>query len=216
MTTGTIGVVSADLTRYPSFCLSIMGAWKPEGTLVLWRQGPLVGENCNRLVHEMQGDWLWLLGDDHVFDSSTLKRLLALDLDIVAPLCLRRTPPYTTVILDDLDATHTPRPLSKCKGLMRVEAVGSAGMLIKRRVFDKVAAPWFVPEYVGEKPVGEDVYFCKKARAAGFDICVDTSIPIGHTVTATVWPYDRDGQLVPAFDLGLGAWMSAETLEAAP
>ncbi|HKU48487.1 MAG TPA: hypothetical protein VJP79_00930 [Nitrososphaera sp.] len=49
-------------------------------------------------------------------------------------------------------------------------------MLIKREVFEKVTKPWF--EYTPEVP--EDHYFCEKARAAGFEIKVDTAIILDH------------------------------------
>ena len=56
--------------------------------------------------------------------------------------------------------------------------------LIERRVFEAIDPPWFVT--VNEESDGvsyhgtEDTYFCKKARAAGFQPTVDTGIFCPH------------------------------------
>ena len=47
-------------------------------------------------------------------------------------------------------------------------------------VFDRVEYPWFKLDIQDGKPVGEDIYFCSKARKADVRICVDTAIEVGH------------------------------------
>ena len=42
-----------------------------------------------------------------------------------------------------------------------------------------------MPPY-GTEVMGEDFYFCEKVRAADINICVDTSLNIGHIGT---YPY---------------------------
>jgi hypothetical protein len=47
-------------------------------------------------------------------------------------------------------------------------------MLIRREVFEKLSQPWF--EYNSE--LAEDAYICKRARDAGFEIKVVTSVKL--------------------------------------
>ena len=43
-------------------------------------------------------------------------------------------------------------------------------------MFDKIPYPWFI--YTLE--MGEDVYFCRKAQNAGYELFLDTDIICGH------------------------------------
>jgi hypothetical protein len=62
--------------------------------------------------------------------------------------------------------------------------VGTGLMLIDLNRLAKLERPWFVH---ADKPsgleveCGEDIYFCRKIRAAGFDVVVDYTFPTGHT-----------------------------------
>ena len=61
-------------------------------------------------------------------------------------------------------------------GLMKVDVLGGGCQLIKKHVFDKIIEPIFYEDGI----VGQDIYFCKKARNAGFEVYVDTSVTLGH------------------------------------
>ena len=51
-------------------------------------------------------------------------------------------------------------------------------MMVKREVFEKVEQPWFAIPYstTGGHYIGEDVFFCRKAREAGYEILVDHAL----------------------------------------
>ncbi len=112
---------------------------------------------------------------------TTLKKLLAHDKDVVSgvyPLnrqcetawCLSREEPFKAVPINDL-----PNNLFKAK------TISNGMMLIKTEVFDKLKWPYWKNEFVfGKKTIGEDVYFCKKLRGAGYDLWVDPKIKCGH------------------------------------
>jgi hypothetical protein len=55
--------------------------------------------------------------------------------------------------------------------------MGFGIVLIEARVFEAMPKPWFLFEYVetddGPTFRGEDIYFCEKAKAAGFHPLVD-------------------------------------------
>ena len=73
---GTIGVISSDLGRYSDFSLSMCVLLKPEDARIIWTKSVDVVGNCNQICRKMLGEWLWLMGDDHVFNPDILVRLL--------------------------------------------------------------------------------------------------------------------------------------------
>lgn len=64
--------------------------------------------------------------------------------------------------------------------LQEVAVQGGGCMLIRMSAFDRIKSPWFEPEY----ELGTDVQICKKVREAGFKVCCDTSIHIGHVLNS--------------------------------
>lgn len=187
---GVIGVIAQETARYSWFAASLTEIAAPEGTKIHWAFGHDIAENANMLVrnmYEADAQWLWILGDDHTFNPQTLARLLEHDKDIVVPLCLMRNPPYRPVIFADennrVDLNEHPDG-----GLIEVHAAGSGGMLIKREVFNFMVEPWFEAGVRSSVQLGEDVYFCEKAREAGFSVWADLDITFGHCTTSVVWP----------------------------
>ena len=129
---------------------------------------------------------LLFIDNDMVFDDGALLRLLALDRDIVGALMVTRGAPYTPVVKKkNKDGEWKTYPnietmakegrfASDCDG------VGTGFMLIKMGVFEKLEKPYFAIPPFGETLMGEDMYFCDKAKKAGFDICVDAGLIVGH------------------------------------
>lgn len=113
--------------------------------------------------------------------KNTLQRLLLHEKDIVAGVypmmqrgniswCLSREDPYKPLPLEELPRT-----------LFKTEYVGCGMMLVKMEVFDKLEWPYWKNEFApAVKTMGEDLYFCKKAREAGFDIWVDPMVKCNH------------------------------------
>lgn len=186
---GTIGVVSGETTRFADFSIALIHVQAPEGTSLKWSKGGDIVRNCNRLVQYMEGDWLWMVGDDHIFSPDIVQRLLAHDADVVAPLCLKRSAPFDPVVYSHMneDGKYEYMDLPE-SGLVEVFAAGTAGMLIKRRVFEAIGDPVF--ERPGSQ--GEDLVFCAKVREAGFKIHCDTDTPLGHIGLMHVWPEYQD------------------------
>lgn len=112
---------------------------------------------------------------------TTLKKLLAHDKDVVAgiyPLnqqchiawCLSREDKFKAMPIGDLP-----------DNLFKATYVGCGMMLVKTEVFDNLEWPyWHNGFEYGRMTIGEDVYFCKKLREAGYDIWVDPKIKCGH------------------------------------
>lgn len=64
-------------------------------------------------------------------------------------------------------------------GLQEVAVQGGGCMFIRLSIFDKIKAPYFEPEF----DLGTDIQVCKKATEAGFKVCCDTSIQVGHVMS---------------------------------
>lgn len=182
---GTIGVLCDHVSRYTDFSVSITGMTIPEGSKVTWAISADIVGNCNDLAENFHGDWLWIMGDDHVFPPDLLTNLLAHDVDVVVPLCARKNPPFPPVLYSSfipnegyhlLDLSQHPNG-----GLVEVEGAGTAGMLVKRHVIEALEKPYF--RYNGLRDgveLSEDLYFCHKIREAGFKIHADLDQQLGH------------------------------------
>lgn len=198
---GLIGVVAQETARYSMFGASMTELDVPEGTIVKWRFGHHIADSTNALIQEMYDrdlDWLWIMGDDHSFSPNLLTSLLDRDVEIVVPVCLMRNPPYRPVAFDYAGAENESVRVNLTDhpdgGLIEVKSCGSAGMLIRREVFDFVERPWFEAGRGITAIVGEDLNFCDKAREAGFDIHLDLDHVLGHCMTGVVWPVrEEDG-----------------------
>lgn len=197
---GTIGVPVGSLARYLGTFDSLDKVKVPLGTNLLFAEGVNVAYNCNNLIKNMTGEWLWLLGDDHRFKDDILLELLKHQVDIVVPVVSRRGMPFQTVLyrIASVDGntylTYSWADLSRDYpdgGLAAIEAAGTAGMLIRKYVLDAISEPWF--EW-GAK-VSEDIGFCLNARKKGYEILVDLDQRMTHTTTCELEPYrDKDGK----------------------
>ncbi len=193
--TGLIGVIAQETARFSMFASSLAEMDLPEGWETKFRFGWDLADGQNALIQEAleRGkEWVWLMGDDHVWSPGLLRKLLAHDLDLVIPLCLMRNPPYRPV---NWLATDDPDQVRRLNlddypdgGLVEIAASGAAGLLIRANVFDKIPEPWFETGTGITNRVGEDVNFCKKAREAGFRIYCDLDSVLGHCSTTVVWP----------------------------
>jgi len=205
---GTIGILTLELSRYAAFHEAAMSVQKPKGTKILFSSGKAYGvtletdisgspvrdiiDKQNFLASHMHGDWLWLLGDDHTFGEDALLSLLKhfdrKDIDIVCPVNISRKKPFSPLIFDEDGKALGWEVLDGKHGLVEVPACGNAGMLIRRRVFDKIPYPWFSWGARDCPYQGSDLTFCWKARQAGFKVWIDTETVFGHIPMATLIP----------------------------
>jgi hypothetical protein len=196
-------VLSSELARYADFSVALMHLHKPEGATLAWSTGSDIVGSMNTLCRAARGDWLWILGDDHVFAPGLLLQLLAHEVDVVVPLCLKRAPPYDAVVYShqNEDGLYVGDNDLPEHGLTEVHAAGSAGMLLSRRVLDTLEDPIFETDGGG---MNEDLVLCRKLRAAGFQIWCDVDARLGHIGLVSVWPQHVDGEWKIALNLGNG------------
>jgi len=203
---GLIGIVCGEQSRWAHFTLSIARLMKPQGSVTIAEPGLDITRQCNTLVgmvRQTSAEWLWLMGDDHVFDPDILFRLLKHDVDVVVPNVLQRSAPFYPVVYEKIreeDGHHMIKFDLPEHGLHEVFAAGSAGMLIRRRVIEALPAEPF--QRWGHLQ-NEDLEFCRLTREAGFKIYVDVDTPMGHVGTMVTWP---------RFDSETGTWEADLTI----
>lgn len=198
--TGLVGIISNDAARFSLFpaCVVKLAEHLPIGAKIEWVVG---GDWCGarntlaRMALDQGADWLWFMDDDHAFAPGMLEQLLAHRVPLVTPVCLTRVAPFMPVQytekLPDREHGYLPIPLVQYPdgGLVKLEAGGCAGMLIRREVLEAIEPPWF--EYTDRS---EDIIFCEKAKAAGFEIYCDLDARLGHITTAVVEAAVDDGE----------------------
>ena len=98
---------------------------------------------------------------------------------------------YTAVQYGDLPSDGEP---------FEVEASGSL-MLIRRHVLDAIGDPWYGH---ANWRLSEDLYFCEKAREAGYKILIDPALSAGHIGNFIAAPKLVDGVWGLQVDFGHG------------
>lgn len=152
-----------------------------EGTLIANQRAELtldaMREGCSHIL---------FIDSDMRFPQDMISRLLAHDLDIVATNCARRripTGPTAQVYKPDGER-ELVWSMPESTGLQEVHSVGMGVMMIKSSVFKALGEPWYETPWRQDKRgyIGEDVFFCRKAREAGLKIWIDHDISkeIGH------------------------------------
>jgi len=119
--------------------------------------------------------------------SNTLKRLMSHDKDIVTGVyhinkkgellwSVSRGDPYGEAnSFRGIERDALPN------NPFKVKSCGFGIVLVKTGVFDKLEWPYWKDELApGVIVISEDIYFCKKAQAAGYDIWCDPKVKCNH------------------------------------
>jgi hypothetical protein len=189
---GTIGIITATLARYSEFQVCLEALHQPPGTQLVFLRGLWTANALNRIIAKMapESQWLQLWADDHRFRPDCLLRLLAHEVDLVAPFCLLRSPPFRMSMLHEVEPEayqfYRWQELDAKQGLLAVDTCGGPGVVIRRRVLDAVGPPWFTG-LAGEHPQ-EDLSTFARWRTYGFQPYIDLSTTIGHLTTMSVEP----------------------------
>lgn len=139
-------------------------------------------------------DYLLSVDSDIIVPKDALIKMLGANKPIVSGLYIQRIPhTHTLEVYMDTESgcTNIPYQFLENPQLVEIAACGMGCVLIKSEVFNNLEYPHFVytPAINHLQTVSEDIYFCIKARKAGFSVWVDTSIKCDH-VGATVFTVD--------------------------
>ena len=129
-----------------------------------------ITEKCTHLL---------FVDTDMEFPIDSLSRLLKREKKIIGvPTNIKQLPLVSTAKkrAEGFDIWENEGDLIKCA------SVGTGFMLIDLSVFKELSKPYFFYSHLenGKLDYGEDAYFCRKAREAGFPIYLDTTLKVGH------------------------------------
>ena len=150
--------------------------------------GTLIFDQRNSLVKtalEIKADYLLFVDADMRFPKDTLKILMAHDKDIIGVNATTRSEPVKPtaknfIVNEDQSVDWLPIYSNVRSGIEKADGIGCGVMLVKTKVFKEMEEPYFYFEQLGNnKILGEDIYFCIKAKDEGFDTWVDHDLSKG-------------------------------------
>ena len=195
---GVIGVSSPELARYSQFYSDLTMVARPAGTALAHAMGQVISTNRNTIAERALGvgaEWIWYVDDDHSFPPDALTRLLARNVDIVSGLYLQRKAPYKPhrYINEEANGAVWTQPLLQGDtGICEVQATGAGCLLVKTAVLKALELPYWRLGQMAPDVWGDDIDFCRRARAAGFKIWCDLDVLVGHYVIHSVFPSRDD------------------------
>jgi hypothetical protein len=113
---GTVAVPMSEVGRFAMFTVALAGTKQPAGCHLSVMASASVTENLNSSIRTMPDDseWMWILGDDHIWAHDCLLNMLQLmddnpEADILVPLVVKRNPPWHLVVFHEDDSLRDPR-----------------------------------------------------------------------------------------------------------
>jgi hypothetical protein len=180
----TRGMVSID------WALTLASLKAPDGVQItrMQVQGAPIDHMRNTLVEAALRDgydYLFFNDDDTCVPERGLIQLMSRDLDVVSGLYYTRHEPVQPLMYRETDKGRWRITDYSIGQLLDVDYVGAGCLLIKREVLEKVGYPQFKwtahdTSLTNRDRFSEDMYFCRKAREAGFKVHMDTSVRCVH------------------------------------
>lgn len=190
--TFTIAIPSKGITD-PAFAiqLRLLDTTGVDKLQAIYVSGADVACARNALTEGAIGDYILFLDDDTIPPVNVIPKLLSHKKDIVSGLYFsKQEPHFPQIFLENKENKGRFDSIGEYEKdkLIEVDACGAGCLLISKEVFKKLKKPYFqfIPRGEDSPRMGEDFYFCKKAKEAKFKIYCDTSIVCGHLGTKVV------------------------------
>lgn len=195
-----IGYVRGELV-HGKFMESVIAEKDRSGALVMGQESePFVDNARNILIDRFMAtdkEWFLSVDTDIVLPEHVVTRLLSRGLPLVGALINVNTNPPSPQVYQKMrvyeklaeglpwgSATFLIDKEWEPGELVKADATGAGCLLIHRDVFEaipgKPPARWFQHEFRNTIWFGEDMVFCERAAAAGFQLYIDTSVKAGH------------------------------------
>lgn len=169
-----IGMISSGMIHH-DYAMNLMGMITHTKVKydIIGAKSCLVSKNrriCAEAMMQSKATHLLFIDTDMKFPLETMEHLLSHDKPVVAANCVTRKHPVKfTADFPTAEAST---------GLQQTKRAGTAVMLIKREVFEKIAKPWFTVGYnpMTNLEIGEDYWFCQQCEKQNIPIYIDHDI----------------------------------------
>lgn len=193
-----VGIPMTPLTYRTSFnqFLALAKHLRDDDVLLPCKSTAVASEARNTIIHEFlklpeSVEYLFLFDDDMVIEVGTIELMTWRQQPFLSGLCVKKSEPYEPTIYlsagmrptneyqehygEEAEHLKAIANFDPKTGMREVHAVGGACLCLSRELLSSIEAPWFKFE-----AGGEDVYFCRKVRRAGYRVAVDTHVLPGH------------------------------------
>lgn len=189
-----IGYVHGDMV-YARFMKSVIDEKDRDGAIVIEEQSePFVDKARNIVVDRFLAsdrEWLLSVDTDIILPACVVTRLLARGQPLIGALIyVNQAPPFPQIYHQIADISADGFGIFQVQSkfepgeLIKADGTGAGCLLVHRDVFESIHEMppfrWFQHELIGKDMFGEDMTFCKRARAAGFQLYIDTAVHAGH------------------------------------
>jgi GT2 family glycosyltransferase len=195
-----IGLSTGENIRRAEFLPSFIGLERPPNCFTSSVHGQSPAKSRNIIIQQALDNectHVFLVDDDMILPSDTLKKLLKHDKDIVTGLYLLRGFPHRPALFDKAYNNGKCKFTSLTPGLSGLVPAVNCGLgcvLIRTRVFREVIKPWVRLGEIEQDEWCDDVGFFNRCRKAGFSIWCDLDAPAGHMTNVTIWPEKHDNK----------------------
>lgn len=168
------------------------------------------------IASHIQGDWLLMLDTDHAFEPDLAARLVRdlveYDLDVLSGLYHYKGAPHPPVWFmrkPDGSLGHLGKwdvPEGQRRYLVPLASAGGGCLLVRRRVFERIAEKLHEPPFAHRGTFSEDHSFFDRCRELGIQAYGAPHIESPHLTTRAVgWPdYDPEPALIgPRISVGV-------------
>ena len=136
-------------------------------------------------------DEVLFVDDDMVFDRYLYEDLKMCGKDIVCGWFISRHDPYVSCLFKNLDPVERKTDVTPDEAF-RVKACGFGAVLVKAQALKDVMLNNGGQCFIPTPKLGEDVAFCQRAEALGYEIWCEPTARVGHVGTIVIWPEDGD------------------------
>ena len=147
--------------------------------------------DCVEGARELGADWLMFIDSDMVFDPNHIEMLIEHNKDVVGGLCVKRVEPFFSTIYFHREEDDKYVPLDSANpnavvlnSLIPCDGTGSAFLLLKMSVFDRLEKPYYALP---------PAHWYEVVRAAREFVDGDGEVPIDRLKAAVGKSYEDNG-----------------------
>lgn len=134
-------------------------------------------------------DWVLWLDSDMVFDEELLYDLQFAHKDFVTGICRSRRYPFCSCVFSCLDPLERVELIPR--DTFKIAGCGFACVLMKTEILATVRKA-FKSCFLPTVELGEDLAFCLRAHAVGYQMFAEPGVQLGHVGNITIYPHDAE------------------------